>query len=514
MTTVYIDQHDAVFCKIKCSESGVLAEIKDHFSYEIENAKYHPLVRIKKWDGIISLLNMSTRTLYNGLIPHLEQFCSDRQYEVQTSFKNSNSVDLDEVRAYVESLNVSNGDGEPMKARDYQVASVFDMIKHKRILLQSPTSSGKSLLLYVLIRWLLDNDQNVLLVVPNVSLINQMFSDFKDYSKLNGWDVDSFMHKVQAGTDKSNKEKQFTLSTWQSIAKLDQEYFAKFDAVIMDEAHTCTANSLKSIMEKCTNAWYRIGVTGTIDVRGQKLKTNKLVLQGLFGFIKQVVTTKELMDAGSVANLKIKVLNLKYDLDHRKLYTEYVKKTFKKKDKQKEYAFEITSLTENKNRNLFIAKLAISQTKNTLILTRYVENHAIPLHKLITSMANKDRPIYLITGDIKGEERERIRKICESDKDAIIVASSQTMSTGVSIKNLHNYISASPSKSVVQVLQSIGRLLRTTKDKSEAIMYDIADDISLNGKHNYAKLHMLERLEIYDNEQFSYKVLDIPFKAN
>jgi hypothetical protein len=138
--TVYIDQYDAVFCKVKCSDAGVLAEIKSFFSYEIENAKYHPLVKKRLWDGIVSLFNLSNRTLYNGLVPHLEQFCVDRAYPVSTSFKNSNSVDLSEIQAYIDSLNISDSSGNPMTARDYQVSSVYDIIKNKRILLQSPTS--------------------------------------------------------------------------------------------------------------------------------------------------------------------------------------------------------------------------------------------------------------------------------------------------------------------------------------------------------------------------------------
>lgn len=495
---ISIDRYNAAFCRIK-TDKDIASEIKDYFTFEIDGAKYHPLVKAKKWDGKMSLFNVAAGMLPNGLIPHLEQFSKERGYGCTLTFKDSNSVTLEEISEFVESLNLSSSDGKPMKARDYQIQSVYDAIKTKRMILLSPTSSGKSLIIYCVIRWLIESDIKTLIVVPNVSLINQLHSDFKDYSMLNKWDVEKNLHKISAGIEKDDKTKLCHLSTWQSIYKQDKQFFTKFDAVVVDEVHMANGKSVSSMMEKCTNAWYRIGLTGTIDVRGQKVKTNKLVLQGLFGFIKQVITTKQLMDNGTVASLDIKVLNLVYPDEFRSLFGK------------QEYADELNYIVTNENRNKLIAKLAISQNKNTLVLTQFVDKQAKPIYELVKKL-QPDRHVYLIIGEVDGEERERIRKTCESEIDAIIIGTYGCLSTGVSIKNLHYYISASPSKSVVRVLQSIGRILRTTKGKDSAVLFDIADDISFNKKKNTTQLHLIERLKIYAAEKFKFKITDIPFK--
>ena len=130
-----------------------------------------------------------------------------------------------------------------------------------------------------------------------------------------------------------------------------------------------------------------------------------------------------------------------------------------------------------------------------------VETHGEPLFELINNSVKNNRKVFFVYGGVDTEDRERIRKITETEENAIIVASYGTFSTGINIRNLHNVIFASPSKSRVRNLQSIGRVLRKSEKKLKATLFDIADDITFNKKRNYTLNHLVERLKIYKEEK-------------
>lgn len=284
----------------------------------------------------------------------------------------------------------------------------------------------------------------------------------------------------------------FYCSTWQSIYKLPKKWFQQFNVVIGDEAHLFKAKSLTSILSAMENCKYRFGLTGTLD----GTQTHKLVLEGLFGAVKKVTTTADLMEQKHLAELTIKALVLKYPQETRK--------TMCKADYQAEMDFLVRSDTRNK----FIKNLTLSLKGNTLLLFQYVEKHGKVLHDMISQEAGHRR-VFFISGEVDGGEREDIRRIIETEKDAIIVASYGTSSTGINIKNLSNVVFASPSKSRVRNLQSIGRGLRTTETKTTATLYDIADDLSWKSSKNHTLLHFVERIKIYSSEKFRYKLYNI-----
>ena len=120
--------------------------------------------------------------------------------------------------------------------------------------------------------------------------------------------------------------------------------------------------------------------------------------------------------------------------------------------------------------------------------------------------------MFFVHGGVATEDRERVREITESENNAIIVASYGTFSTGINIKNLHNVIFASPSKSRIRNLQSIGRVLRKGSNNTKATLYDIADDISHKSRRNYTLNHLIERIKIYNEENFNYDIVNIPLK--
>ena len=477
------------------TEPSIAQELNDHFSFEVPGAKFHPLYKSRMWDGRVRLFSMFTKELYIGLKEYLEHFAKERNYVFDDSQyeKTADACTLDEVKEFVTSLNIASK-GQPLDIRDYQIEAIHKAINDGRRLLLSPTGSGKSYIIYCLIRWHELRGRRQLILVPTTSLVEQMYSDFQDYSSINNWKTSEHCHRIYGGHEKSN-EYDVIISTWQSIYKLPKQFFADFKAVYGDEAHLFKAKSLTGILNKMPDTPYRIGTTGTLD----GTQTHKLVLEGMFGPVYKVTTTKKLITSKTLADLQI--YNLVLD------YPDEVKKALKGKTYQEEMDF----IVGYEPRNKFIRNLAIKQTGNSLVLFQYVEKHGKMLHEMIQSKA-ENRKVFFVYGGTDTEQREEIRRLTESEKDAIIVASYGTFSTGINIKNLHNIIFASPSKSRVRNLQSIGRGLRTSETKDSCNLYDIGDDLTWKSKKNYTLLHMIERIKIYNDEHFDYKLLRIPIQ--
>jgi superfamily II DNA or RNA helicase len=327
-----------------------------------------------------------------------------------------------------------------------------------------------------------------LIIVPTTSLVFQLDKDFESYYTNNSYST----HLIMAGQDK-NADADIFISTWQSIYKQPKKWFDQFDVVIGDEAHLFKANSLTKIMTKLENCDWRFGFTGTLD----GTETHRLVLEGLFGPVMKVISTKELIDTNRIADLRIKALVLKYDDKTRK------------EMKEAKYDDEIKFLAQCRERNNFIKNLALGRTGNTLVLFQMVEKHGKILYDLIN---REDRKIFFIHGGVDVEERESAREITEKENNAIIIASYGTFSTGINIRNLHNIIFASPSKSRIRNLQSIGRGLRKGDKKSKATLYDIADDLSYKSWNNFTLKHFAIRVKMYNEEEFDYKIYNIRLK--
>lgn len=287
----------------------------------------------------------------------------------------------------------------------------------------------------------------------------------------------------------------FIISTWQSIYKNEPEYFEQFDFVFGDECHQFKAKSLTTIMSQITDSKYRIGLTGTLD----GTQTHKLVLEGLFGPVFKSVTTKELIDNKHLSDFSIKCLVLKYPEEICKLAKKW------------KYTDEINYLVGNRARNTFIKNLCLSLKGNSLVLFNYVDKHGKILFDMIDKEKGK-RKVFFVFGGTDVDVRESIRAITEKEDDAIIVASYGTFSTGINIRNLHNVIFASPSKSRVRNLQSIGRGLRKGDNKTEAVLYDISDDFRDGKFVNFTLKHFIERIKIYDEEKFKYKMYNVELK--
>lgn len=481
---VIITKYDDVYLKVHC-EPGIAMELKEYFKFEVPGAKWTPAYKSRMWDGHIYLFNALTGLIYLGLHKYIEEFCRARSYEFEAGSEFSSfQFSLKEAEEFVEKLKL------PFKPHEHQMEAFVHAVRERRGLLISPTASGKSLIIYMIMAFYMAclEKARVLIIVPTVSLVSQLTTDFKSY----GFSAyDAAIHKITAGEEKYTK-KPITISTWQSIYKMPKKYFDQFDVVIGDEAHLFKAKSLTSILSKMTQCEFRFGLTGTLD----GTETHKLVLEGLFGAVRKVISTDELMAKKLVAELNIKCIVLKYnDIDCMSVT-------------KLDYQNEMKWLVGHEKRNKFIRNLTSSLKGNTLVLFQLVEKHGKPLYETLKK-ENPDRKIFYVYGGVSGDEREEIRKIIESESNAIIVASYGTFSTGINIKNLHNVIFSSPYKSQVKVLQSIGRALRISAQKAEATLFDISDDLTWKSDKNTTLLHFMERLKIYNKERFKYKLYKV-----
>jgi superfamily II DNA or RNA helicase len=483
-----------VYAKITC-EKHITKELSEYFTFFVPGYQFVPAYRNRIWDGKIRMFNLQTNQIYLGLLPYIETFCNERSYTFDYGDPRPDVEDEYSVyhaKKFIDSLNI-HARGEPIEIREHQLDAYIHAMQKRRALLVSPTASGKSLIIYLIFRQL-HQYQNLkgLIIVPTTSLVEQLYSDFGDYNNGEMTNV----HRIYQGKEKDT-DKPLTISTWQSLYKLPKEYFHQFDYIVGDEAHLFKAQSLTTILTSCINAKYRIGLTGTLD----GTKTHKLVLEGLFGSVKKVITTRELIDKHQVSDFEIKCLVLKHD-DEMCLQL-----------KDKTYQEEIQYLIANENRNKFIKNLAVSLGNNTLILYQMVDKHGQILYDMIRETKNiGDRKVFFVHGGVDANDREEIRKIMEIENDAIVVASFGTFSTGINIRNLHNIIFASPSKSRVRNLQSIGRGLRQSEGKEKAILYDIADDLRYKKRMNFTLKHFVERVKIYTEEKFPFKIYKIGLK--
>ena len=487
-----VEKVNEVYVKVNC-ERHVAQELSQFFEFFVPGHQFVPAFRNKIWDGRIRLFDLRNNQLYIGLLPYFEEFCRERSYtwahdEIEDEYS------VYHAKKFIKELDI-HSNGKPIEVRDHQINAFVHAMQRRRALLLSPTASGKSLIIYMLFRQMLRYKEGSkgLIIVPTTSLVEQLFSDFGDY---NNGAMGEYVHRIYQGKEK-HTDKPLTISTWQSLYQLPKEYFHQFDYIIGDEAHLFKAQSLTTILTSCINAKYRIGLTGTLD----GTKTHKLVLEGLFGQVKQVTTTRELMDKKQVSDFEIKCLILKHPDD---ICLEM---------KDKDYQAEIQYLIACEARNKFIKNLAVNLGNNTLILYQMVAKHGQVLYDMIRNTENiGDRKVFFVHGGTETEDREKIREIMEKENDAIIVASYGTFSTGINIRNLHNIIFASPSKSRVRSLQSIGRGLRNSEGKDKATLYDIADDLRYKKHMNFTLKHFVERVKIYTEEKFSFKTYKIGLK--
>ena len=459
---IILKKIDEVFMQVQCDD-GLARDLFDFFSFTVPNAKFMPSVKNRYWDGKVRLFSIKTNKIYIGLLPYVDEFCRERGYDIVGINDILGQKEREPDEGFIQEL------GLPFEPRDYQLDAFRSTVQYGRQLLLSPTASGKSLIIYLLARYY---NKKTIIIVPTTSLVEQMAKDFEEY----GYDKD--ICKIYSGQPVFSAD--ITISTWQSFSKAPKEVLQGFDVVVGDEAHLFKANVLKGILEKMKKTAIRIGTTGTLDGS----ECHRLQLEGMFGPVKKVVSTKELMDEGTIANLSIDCVILRHT-----------------KQKKMTYQEEMDYLVSNEARNEFICNLVYSLSGNTLVLFQYVEKHGVLLHEKMFKRLGEN--LHYVYGGTDTEDREAVREIVEKAKNDTILASYGTFSTGVNIKRIDNIVFASPSKSRIRNLQSIGRGLRKVEGKEKMRLFDIADDLQCE---NYTLNHLKDRINIYNEESFSYEI--------
>lgn len=490
MSDVKILKKNEVYIKLLC-EPHILYELSPYFSFQLESAKFMPQYKKTGWDGTIRLLSTVTGEIYCGLLDRVIAKLKSHEYTYEfvtnkfygLPFEVNEEITLEGVKGYMNTICRS------FTPYDYQINAVYECLRYHRKTIISPTSSGKSAIIYSLVRYYTNKDLKTLIIFPTTSLIHQMYKDFDDY----GWNSEENCHMIYSGREKQT-DLPVTLSTWQSLKDQPKLFFENYDCVIVDECHGCKSKSLIDIMKKCHHAKYRFGFTGTLSNSGKDGETHEMIISGLFGPKYKTINTKEMIEKGRASQLDIHCLMLKHSPKRFDTYED-----------------EIQYLIGHPKRNNFIKNLSLSLKGNTLILFSRVETHGQILYDLINSNKEENRKVFFVHGKVNVEEREQVREITERENNAIIIASYGVFSTGISIRNLHNIIFSSPSKSKIRNLQSIGRVLRKGSNKDKATLYDISDDCTMNNHKNYTLNHFIERVKIYNEEEFNYEIIPINF---
>jgi superfamily II DNA or RNA helicase len=497
---IKVQPYNETHVKIACSDYGVLQELAEYFTFFAPNYEHQPKFKSGLWDGRIRLLNMRSKLIFKGLVLNIKKFAESHGYEItiDPSLNWTSEVTEEAAKQFMESLNLP----DKITFRDYQFTAIAHSFGNQRCILESATSSGKSLLFYTNIRHHVNAGRKVLLIVPSVGLVKQMNSDFIDYSTKNGWDVPTHCHTLFAG-----KERVFDasviISTWQTLSsmiKSDEKNFKilvdSIDVILGDEAHQQKSVETVKILESFTKTAWRIGMTGTLD----GVKVNELTLTGLFGPPVKIVSSRELMDEGHATPVDIRVLVLKHPEEYRKAFHKM------------KYAEEQNLIMGNPVRNKFIAKLAVSCKGNTLVIFNQIKKHGDLIRAEVMKLVQPGRNVYYLTGKMDADERERIRQIVETEADAIILAVSTLISTGTNIPSIHNTINTLSGKSNIRIRQTIGRGIRLKDGKTISKYFDIADDYSYKSWTNTTMNHLDERIKIYARENFDMKVTNVDLK--
>lgn len=479
---IIIDKVNEVYCRIT-GDFEAVELLAEHFTFEVPEGRFSPkhVSNGGTWDGSIRLLNRMNGLLYGGLVARAVVMAHQLgiKVDIDPEYK-PRSVDCEE--AIAEMIDDLGLEFDPY---DFQIEAVKQTAERKRLIITAATSSGKTMIVYLIFRFL---QKKTLVISPRVGLVNQMVTDLRDYGYQDG------IHTITAGSDKNTTDL-LTISTWQSIKDMPRKWFEQFNVIIGDEVHLFESKCLTSIMEKTVNAEYKIGLTGSL----KGTKTHELVLTGLFGPVHKSITTREMIDRKISSDVEIIVIVFVHNAETQKLLP--FRHSFQKED---------AVIIQNKKRNKYIAKLVESLKGNSLVVFRKIEKHGEILKQLLEETG---KPVHYIHGTVKGDKREEIRQMMEKVDNEILLASSGTSSTGISIKNLQNLVQTNSIKSRIDLLQTLGRGLRKDGKANHLRMFDLADKFKRTGdktnSNGYSYRHLLERLKIYQEQQLPYKLIEI-----
>ena len=421
--------------------------------------------------------------IYNGHVFLLKDF------EPQ---KETTNVSDKEIEDFIESVNL------PFKPYDYQIRNIKLALQNKKMLFKSCTSSGKSLSISLILEFFRRSKKRGILIVPNINLLTQFKSDIDSY----GLKELSEETLLLGNGHESDFSTCLTITTWQSLMKnMDN---LNFDFIICDEGHKFSSDCTSDILLKSINTPIKLGFTGTLP----EDPIAKMTLLGLFGKPETIITSSELIERGLGTPVNINVVMLNYPKCDKEAFHEIPKDAFLK---------QLSFLKEYQKRTEIVSKIAINErekSKNVLVLYQHTEHGESIFETLGCDKSKaydfeyqKSKGVLFMNGNIKGNIREEQRQYMENNTGVIMIANYACMSTGVSIKNLHSLVLASPLKSFVTISQSLGRLMRKHTSKKESNIFDIVDNFGFRKpsgifvnqyKHRLKSSYIPEEFKIRD----------------
>ena len=517
MPTLQISPKDNVHVIVTSDNEGVLHDLRDYLTFYVEGYQHQPKFKFGGWDGKIRLYSLYKRTLYRGLIPRVREWAADMGHGIDISpeLETPHTVSPQEIATFVDTLKLSrdnDGTRVPLIPYTFQWLGVYHAINDKRRVFEASTAGGKSLIAYILCRWFMAKQENakVLVVTDTVNLVHQLRADFKDYAGSTDWVMEDHIHPIFSGQEKTTDHEVY-ISTWASMAKMPRNYFQQFTAVIIDEAHKVKSKSFQTILENC-DLEYKIGMTGTLH----DSITHKYVTEGLLGQAMVLLTSAEGREMGITSDIKVNGIVFQYDDKEKTALSKlnYITAAEKKAGKKdRSYLNELEFLIAHKGRNEKICEFISHASGNSVGLFARIE-HGMELFTMLKEL-NPKKKVYFISGDVEADDRERLREILKTETDAIIIASYGVFSTGVNIPALHNLFICSPTKSMIRLMQSLGRIGRKHKTKSVGQVFHFGDDLRLprkNARDNHTLKHFIQCVKKYDKEQINYTLTNMPIK--
>jgi superfamily II DNA or RNA helicase len=528
---VRYDKHREVFKIIEASKIEY-HQTKLHLTRKTKGWRFDPRVKMGVWSGDVSLFKEGEFNL--GLWKEIYDLCKlnnwDFIIENKEDFPINKQVTLDSVTKFCEKFfkNHINKDGTNFFPYDHQIQSAYKILRSRYCLSEVATGGGKSLIFAIVAFYILSEinpKTKFLLIVPSISLVTQFYDEIINYNKGNKNENPNFLDikMTEIMSDKPRRDEgdcNIFIGTYQSLEKRDPSFFKQFHVVVSDEAHKAGSKNSGTGMKQVAKilgytigkAYMRFGLSGTFP---DPTTLDSITIQSLHGPILTEVLAKELMNKGVITNVKIKAIMLNYNDPDFNDNINLIRKGNGKGafDLEKKY------IIESEARLNFIYDNILSKTtKNTLVLFNLIEYGKKIYTKLRDNL--KDVDVYYIDGEVKKDKREYIKKKLDSsgkrnkigkilgddtikDRPKILCASFGTLSTGVSIKNLHNVVFMEAFKSEQIIIQSIGRCLRLSSNKNVAIVFDIVDIFDARTKNkNVLYKHYMERKEFYNKREY------------
>lgn len=478
---------------------------------KIHNHFFHPLVKKKHWDGSICFIDKRGPIwrVPSGLWSEVYDICEKYKIPVEIDGLDriiDSGLTLEEFTKWCNDFFNNDFFKERDRVpRDYQIEAAWKIIRFKFSVSEIATSSGKTFIAFIVLAYLktVHNVSKFLMVVPNTNLVLQGSDDFEEYGLeyLENCDL-QLIH----GSNKKKISSGLMIGTYQSLVKLPPEFFEDVEAVFVDECHQAKSSSIKQVVSLCKDSIWRFGLSGTLT---NKKSAEYLTIQQFLGPLVMEISPKFLFDNNYATPVAVKVIKMDWMDDEVKEKLATLKENKTELEGNDLFNLERKLVINSSKRLDYIINFALKTSKNSLFLFHSVgEGYGKRIYEGIRERSN-EKEVYYIDGDTDPNTRELFINRMEEENNRLMIASFGTLSTGISIKNLHNIFLCESYKSEVIIKQVIGRGMRQLKGKEKVNIIDLVDDFTWDGKENYLMKHSRERIEIYKKEHYEYKIYEI-----